>query len=36
MKGHAIQVAEDWKRAAHHATCGAAGVIFLPIVVEAL
>ena len=24
MKGHAIQVAEDWKRAAHHATCGAA------------
>ena len=36
MKSHALQVAEDWKRAAHNANCAAAGVVFLPIAVEAL
>ena len=36
MKGHALQVAEDRKRAAHNANCAAAGVVFLPIAVEAL
>ena len=36
MKGHALQVAEDCKRAAHNANCAAAGVVFLPIVVETL
>ena len=36
VRGHALQVAEDRKRAAHHANCGAAGVVFLPIAVEAL
>ena len=36
VRGHALQVAEDRKRAAHHANCGAAGVVFLPITVEAL
>ena len=36
MKGHALQVDEDRKRAAHNANCAAAGVVFLPIAVEAL
>ena len=36
VKGHALQVAEDRKRAAHNANCAAAGVVFLPIAVETL
>ena len=36
VKGHALQVAENRKRAAHNANCAAAGVVFLPIAVEAL
>ena len=36
VRGHALQVAEDRKRAAHHANCGAAGIVFLPIAVEVL
>ena len=36
VKGHALQVAEDRERAAHNANCAAAGVVLLPIVVEAL